>query len=148
MLGQNYFEKRLGDIYQYSPIPYKCGKGRTISQQYDWELCIDACGNIIFILSSDCPLQTFCYTSKIEHFSGISDDGIWSINCTKINILERKEIIISRTRTATLFCLPESITLKHKYYSTNSPNLAKAYFSNFSFSRVDLEAGFSTKISS
>lgn len=145
MLGQNYFENRLGDLYQYSRIPYKCGEGQVNSKEYDWELCVDACGNIIFILSSHDHLQDLNDLSKIEHFSGISDDGIWNISCTNIHILATE---VEVSQKLALFCLPGSIVLKYKDKLASPPTLAKAYFSNFDFFRVDCERGFLVEINS
>jgi hypothetical protein len=127
MLGKNYFENRLGDLYEYSHIPYKCGEGKANSKEYGWELCVDACGNIIFILSSHDHLQDLNDISKIEHFSGISDDGIWNISCTSIHFLATE---VEASQKPALFCLPGSIVLKCKDQLASTPTLAKAYFSN------------------
>ena len=143
MLGQNYFEKRLGDIYQYSRIPYISGKGRTNQSEYFWELCVDSCGNIIFILSSFDSLQKLDDTPKIAHVSGVSEDDVWNLNCTNVHILAR-EVEVSKEQV--LFCLPSSIVLTRKEQLSSRITLAKAYFSNFDFFRVDCERGFFANI--
>ena len=142
MLGQNYFEKRLGDIYQYSRIAYKNGKGIINDRKYFWELCVDACGNIIFILSLCNSLQDSTNISKIKHFSGVSDDDIWSLNCTDIHILAKEVEVSEKLVKLVLFCLPSSIVLARKDQLPSEITLAKAYFSNFNFSGVDCEGGF------
>lgn len=143
MLGQKYFEKRLGDIYQYSRIAYKSGDGRANEREYSWELCVDVCGNIIFVLSSNDLLQDVSNISKIDHFSGTSGDDIWDITCSDIHILS-KEFGISQKPA--LFSLPNSIVLARRDQTESVINLAKAYFSNFDFFRVDCEQGFSINI--
>ena len=71
MLGQNYFANRLGDIYEYSIIKYKYGKGVSNdsithdSAQYCWELCVDVSGNIIFVLHSEVDFLPL-FNSKIR----------------------------------------------------------------------------------
>ncbi|MBS3030293.1 MAG: hypothetical protein HCA25_25525 [Dolichospermum sp. DET50] len=148
MLGQNYFEKRLGDIYQYSRIAYKNGKGIINDREYFWELCVDACGNIIFILSLYNSLQDSTNISKIKHFSGVSDDDIWSLNCTDIHILAKEVEVSEKLVKLVLFCLPSSIVLVRKDQLPSEITLAKAYFSNFNFSGVDCERGFFINVGS
>lgn len=145
MLGQKYFERRLSDIYKYSRIAYKCGKGTTNHKEYFWELCVDACGNIIFVLSSSNSLQNLDNTSNIEYFSGVSNDDIWDLNCTDIRILSTE---VEVSKKLIIFSLPSSIILKRKNWSLKSVTFtsAKAYFSNFDFSRVDCERGFSAHV--
>lgn len=151
MLGKNYFEKRLGDIYQYSRIPYIKGEGKTNQRKYFWELCVDACGNLIFILSSFNSLQNLGDTPKIEHFSGVSEDSVWNLTCTNIHILETKDILATEvevSKVQILFCLPSSIILTRKEQQSNRITLAKAYLSNFDFFRVDCERGFFVNLDS
>lgn len=144
MLEQDYFANRLGDVYEYSRIPYKCGEGTSNQNvEYFWELCIDASGNIIFVLHTKEPLQSLANAFKIQSFSGISDDETWEIECTNLHFLAREAEI---SQKLPMFYLPNSITLKRKVQGTNHSTLAKAYFSNFRFSRVDCECGFLTKI--
>ena len=142
MLGQKYFEERLGDIYQYSRIAYKSGKGKINQKEYFWELCADACGNIIFILSSPDFLQDL-EISNNNHFFGVSDDNIWDLTCTDIHILATE---VKSYEYQILFCLPSSIVLTRKDQPVSNITLAKAYFSNFDFCGVDCERGFFVNI--
>jgi hypothetical protein len=56
MLGQGYFERRLGDIFDLSPIPYLAGTGEisdgTTTIPVQWELNVQATGEPILALSS------------------------------------------------------------------------------------------------
>ncbi|BAB75674.1 hypothetical protein DSM107007_51040 [Nostoc sp. PCC 7120 = FACHB-418] len=144
MLKQDYFANRLGDIYQYSRIPYKCGEGKSDQNtKYFWELCIDASGNIIFVLHGKEPLQNLENGSQIQSFSGISNDEIWEIECTNLHFLAQTGELPNRL---TSFYLPDYIFLKKKEQETKHLTLAKAYFSNFIFSPLDCERGFFVKI--
>ena len=143
MLGQNYFANRLGDIYEYSIIKYKCGKGTSNnSTQYCWELCVDVSGNIIFVLHSEVDFLPL-FNSKIQSFSGKSNDEMWNINCTDIHIFKQTEEIF---KNCSLFCMPRSVVLTRKMQTTNTPNKARAYLSNFDFSPLDDQRGFFVQI--
>ncbi|MDB9376008.1 hypothetical protein [Nodularia sphaerocarpa] len=150
MFTQDYFKKRLGDIYEYSRIPYKCGEGKSDKNiEYFWELCIDASGSIIFILHTKEPIQHLdneLSFKKINSFSGISGDEIWEIECRNLHFLAETEKNCATYHRLSLFYLPNSITLKRKEQETKQLTLAKAYFSNFTFSAVDCECGFLVNI--
>ena len=56
MLGQPYFERRLGDIFNLSPIPYIAGNGElsdgTTPIQVQWELNVSVTGEPVLALST------------------------------------------------------------------------------------------------
>lgn len=56
MLGQPYFERRLGDIYDLSPIPYVAGVGElsdgTAPIQARWELNVSVTGKPVLAIST------------------------------------------------------------------------------------------------
>lgn len=148
MLGKNYFSNRLGDIYEYSRIHYKCGDGEGIFNnnpaKYYWELCVDVSGNIIFVLhpkNNYIPLDNF----RINSFSGKSNDETWNINCTDIRIVKQS---VKVNENHSLFCIPSTVILTRKTQSANTPNQAKVYLSNFDFVGLDDKQGFFVKINS
>lgn len=144
MLGQDYFKNRLGDIYQYSRIPYQSGEGTSDqNRKYFWELCIDISGNIIFVLHPRGGLEPLENPPKMQGFSGISLDEKWEIECSDLHFLAA-EIEISQK--SHLFYLPSSVSLKQKTKKDQHPNIAKAYFSNSLFSSVDYPNGFIVNI--
>ncbi len=57
MLSQEYFERRLFDLFELSPIKYIKGQGFLINSNerisIDWELNVSIIGEILFVLSSD-----------------------------------------------------------------------------------------------
>jgi hypothetical protein len=57
MLGQSHFEARLGDIFQFSAVPYLAGEGElchgALSAKVEWEVNVAVTGDIVFALTSD-----------------------------------------------------------------------------------------------
>ncbi len=83
MLGQAYFERRLGDIYDLSPIPYLAGVGElsdeTESLDVQWELNVAVTGEPVLAIST----KTFIGPDRMAkgirfvkwHLVGESEDG-------------------------------------------------------------------------
>ena len=99
-------------------------------------------GNIIFVLHSEVDFLPL-FNSKIQSFSGKSNDEMWNINCTDIHIFKQTEEIF---KNRSLFCMPRSVVLTRKMQTTNTPNKARAYLSNFYFSPLDDQRGFCVQI--
>lgn len=61
MLGQEYFERRIGDIFDLSPIPYISGSGDLRNLNYsvsvDWELNVSITGESILVLTSNARIN-------------------------------------------------------------------------------------------
>jgi hypothetical protein len=57
MVGKEYFERRIGDIYHLSPIAYMSGEGdlrdQTESIKVQWELNVSITGEYLLVLTSE-----------------------------------------------------------------------------------------------
>ncbi len=57
MLGREYFERRLGDIFPLSPVPYLCGEGELQDGKgaikVQWEVCVPITGEPVFAVTSE-----------------------------------------------------------------------------------------------
>ncbi|MGB3207481.1 MAG: hypothetical protein WBB28_21050 [Crinalium sp.] len=143
MLGETYFATRLGDIYEYSIIPYKCGKCTSNeSVSYFWELCVDVSGNIIFILSLEDLSQNDFNIDIIDNISGISSDGLWKITSNNIHIKLTTSKYINSSHQINHFCIPSRVILNLTASQDLKFDLVRAYPSNFTFSTIDYERGF------
>ncbi|OYD95695.1 hypothetical protein CDG76_12215 [Nostoc sp. 'Peltigera membranacea cyanobiont' 210A] len=141
MLGKDYFANRLGDIYEYSRIPYKSGKCVSNEEKnYFWELCVDVSGNIIFVLHSNTITDCTFQISQIQYISGMCDDEVWKIISKDIVIQKITTFFQENSVLITYFCIPSSILLKLKCKTPIIFSLVRGYFSNFSFSNRSFAA--------
>ncbi len=87
MLGQHYFERRLGDIFDLSPIPYMSGGGEladgTAPLQVQWELAVAVTGEPILALSTRTVLgpDRMAKDGRFVEWrlSGHSEDGAYEV---------------------------------------------------------------------
>ena len=152
MLGKEYFEKRLGDIYDYSHIGYIAGKGTCgRRKEYDWELCVDVCGEVILVLTPTCHLG-LVEKLLINDFSGKSSDEEWEVSCNRLSVSKTVYQMSSANSTGTdssrekLFCeLWQPFSMK-RGKRKGSITSARGYFRNLDFTRENLERGFSAEL--
>jgi hypothetical protein len=61
MLGEDYFNQRLGDINGLSPVRYVCGRGTLAAENdvipVEWELNCAVTGAVVLVLSSQVMLD-------------------------------------------------------------------------------------------
>ena len=79
MVGEEYFQGRLGNIYSLSPIPYLCGRGRLSRDGQTfavlWELNVSATGSSTLVLSSNTILDINQMVASGRHFLEWHLDG-------------------------------------------------------------------------
>ena len=120
MQGQAYFEKRLGDIYDYSLIKYFSGSGNLISCDtnipVDWELCVDITGDILLVFTSKTKISQINGEHKFIKFNlqGVSTDENWEINSENIIIYSKQYIL--EFNNYSYFCTPENFKFTKKSY--------------------------------
>jgi hypothetical protein len=143
MLGRNYFESRLNEIYNYCLLGYISGTGELVSTSsrynINWELCQDITGEILFILSSSLDIK-FDNQGDFIHFSfnGISSNGLWEANSPDLIIHSQKFGWAYNNERFTHFCTANMITLKHiQNYRDNNFSKALACLYNFKFEGLD-----------
>jgi len=96
MLGQPYFERRLGDIYDLSPIPYLAGVGElsdgTAPIQVQWELNVSVTGEPVLAFSTKTIIgpDRMAKGSDFVQWSltGHSQDGVYAVKTVGV-ILSR-----------------------------------------------------------
>lgn len=83
-MDENVFSKRLGDIYDYSPLKYMNGEAVISSgaqaQRVHWELCLDVSGETHLQVSySGIPLRF-----RDFFLTGESEDEQWIIESDEL----------------------------------------------------------------
>lgn len=78
-MDENVFSKRLGDIYDYSPLKYMNGEAVISSgaqaQDVHWELCLDVSGETHLQISyRGIPLRMKDFSLTVE-----TEDKKWNI---------------------------------------------------------------------
>lgn len=91
MVGEEYFRKRLVDIYDYSLMKYECGSGNLelggVSYEVTWEAAISVSADLILVLSV--PSLPEFDSSRLKEFgtlTGQTHDKRWQIKATGVLI--------------------------------------------------------------
>jgi hypothetical protein len=144
MLGQQYFEKRLGDTYNFCLVKYLNGSGEIVSDNkrsnVNWELCQDITGEVLFILSSSAVIETD-ENDGFKNYSivGLSSDGTLELKCERFVIYSQKMGWRFNNERFTYFCsLYDLISIKNRdKYRENNFSKALAYLTNFKFEGLE-----------
>jgi hypothetical protein len=99
MVGEEFFQGRLGDIYVLSPIPYLCGRGclRREARFVDvlWELNVSVTGSATLVLSSHTLLDI---NQMIGPGRAFLDWGLLGETLDGQHAIDARGIIISNVR--------------------------------------------------
>lgn len=129
-MDENIFSKRLGDIYDYSPLKYMNGEAiissETQAQHVQWELCLDVSGETHLQISySGIPLRM-----KDFSLTGETKDKEW--------IIESEKVYVSNTNhnseglRNTIYCKVPEINISKKQ-SDLEIQKAEVFITNFDF---------------
>lgn len=129
-MDENVFSKRLGDIYDYSPLKYMNGEAVISSgaqaQDVHWELCLDVSGETHLQISySGIPL-------RMRDFSlmGETEDKQWIIESEKVYVFNTNHN--SEGLRNTIYCKAPEINISKKQ-SDLKIHRAEVAITNFDF---------------
>lgn len=129
-MDENVFSKRLGDIYDYSPLKYMSGEAvissETQAREVHWELCLDVSGETHLQISySGIPL-------RMKNFSltGETEDKQWFIESETVYIFNTNHN--SEGLRNTLYCKAPEINISKKQ-SNLEIQKAEVFITNFDF---------------
>lgn len=137
MLGQPYFERRLGDIYDLSPIPYIAGSGvlddGTAPIQVYWELNVAVTGEPVLAIST----KTFICLDRMAMggrfvewtLSGQSHDGVFTTNTAGVILSQIS--FSTNDEYATYFCHFKVMELNR--LGAIAPSIIEALVRNLDF---------------
>lgn len=136
MLGREYFERRLSELFELSPIEYENGNGLLKSQnkeiQVDWELNVSITGDTLLILSSDDIIhEAFSDKTPIEWtLIGENQNG-FKLEAKKVYIFNPSIGNKHNNRQASYHCSAETIDIIKK--DIDEINQIHAFVHNFYF---------------
>lgn len=141
MLGEQYFKHRFIDVYEYSIMDYKSGRGKLSlggkTFQVGWEVLIPVSGEIIMVISSDDVFSLFFFAINNDsgELTGTTEDGEWIINAKEIMITSVSSKL--DTSSTTLTCSVNYFNCK-KVNNDFKKNHLVGYMSNFDFTGVQI----------
>lgn len=148
MLGKDYFENRLKDIYHLSIIDYLCGNGILIDTngsefQISWELCVDLSGKLLIVLTGTSIIEVDDETGFIEYsLEGETLNKEYLINCARVFIYSASHSVENGTSSNTYFCDIQGdgeIQIYKQGFSESQIIQMDAYLTNFLFRGLEKE---------
>lgn len=130
LMEENVFSKRLGDIYDYSPLKYMSGEAvissETQAQDVHWELCLDVSGETHLQISySGIPLRMKNFT-----LTGETEDKQWFVESKKVYIVTTNHN--SEGLRNTIYCKTPEINFSKKQCDLEIQK-AEVFITNFDF---------------
>ena len=145
MLGIEYFEKRLVDIYEYSLMKYTCGTGKLtigpIDDDVNWEAVISVTGELILVLSASDVLAVDSSIMRDERgsFYGNTLDGEWTVSATNV-FITNMNFQFGDCVSTRLTCAVDDFSMTRKDAGDFSVSHIEGCLSNFNFMGLEATA--------
>ncbi len=141
VLSEDYFKKRLIDIYDYSILPYKSGTGVFLwdGDEYyvRWGIVVSVTGEPILVISI--PRLSKYSPDQHNHrgcLNGESDDGLWKIIAAGVIVYESRFVFDNKANLH-LICGAASVDIKRNA-AYSEPSHIIGYLLNFDFSGLEV----------